>query len=76
MSIPFSKDDVNKHLLDLGYSNITNEQLREFMTDLKRLIRYEEKQKRIEAHLQYASKTNKNVQSQKSTTLTPEKGMF
>ena len=53
MSLSFSKEDVHKHLLDLGYSNITNEQLREFMTDLKRLIRYEEKQKRIEAHLQH-----------------------
>ena len=56
MSQSFSKEDVRKHLLDLGYTNITSEQLREFMTDLKRLIRYEEKQKRIEAHINYAPK--------------------
>jgi len=64
MSLSFSKEDVHKHLLDLGYSNITNDQLREFMTDLKRLIRYEEKQKRIEAHLQYTSKQSKNDESE------------
>ena len=59
MSLSFSKEDVHKHLLDLGYTNISNEQLREFMTDLKRLIRYEEKQKRIEAHLKYADNQSK-----------------
>ena len=64
MSLSFSKEDVHKHLLDLGYSNITNDQLREFMTDLKRLIRYEEKQKRIEAHLQYTNKQSKNDESE------------
>ena len=56
MSLNFSKEDVRKHLLDLGYTNISKEQLKEFMNDLKRLIRYEEKQKRIEAHLNYANK--------------------
>ena len=66
MSVPFSKEDVHKHLLDLGYSNITNEQLREFMTDLKRLIRYEEKQRRIEAHLEYTAKTSKQDQNERN----------
>ena len=56
MSLVFSKEDVHKHLLDLGYTNISKEQLREFMNDLKRLIRYEEKQKRIEAHINYGTK--------------------
>ena len=63
MSLSFSKEDVHKHLLDLGYSNITNDQLREFMTDLKRLIRYEEKQKRITSH----SQEGKFPNSSKST---------
>ena len=66
MSVPFSKEDVYKHLLDLGYSNITDEQLREFMMDLKRLIRYEEKQRRIEAHLEYTAKTSKEDQTQRT----------
>jgi hypothetical protein len=70
MSVPFSKEDVHKHLLDLGYSNITNEQLREFMTDLKRLMRYEEKQRRIEAHLEYTAKSSKD-QNEKT-----EKGKY
>ena len=69
MSLSFSKEDVHKHLQDLGYSNISNEQLREFMTDLKRLIRYEEKQKRIEAHLKYASTHSRYDESE-----TTEKG--
>ena len=68
MSFSFSKEDVRKHLLDLGYKNITNEQLHEFMNDLKRLIRYEEKQKRIEAHISYSSKLEKD-QHQKSDTI-------
>ena len=58
MSISFNKDDVHKHLLDLGYTNITGDQLQEFMKDLKRLIRYEEKQKRIEAHLNVTKGTS------------------
>merc|ERR1711993_51425 len=58
MSISFNKDDVHKHLLDLGYSNISGDQLQEFMKDLKRLIRYEEKQKRIEAHLNVTKGTS------------------
>ena len=48
----FSKDDVKGHLLSLGYKNLSEDQLAEFCRDLKKLIRYEEKQKRIEAHLQ------------------------
>jgi len=71
MSLSFSKEDVHKHLQDLGYSNISNEQLREFMTDLKRLIRYEEKQKRIEAHLKYA-----RTQSRCDESETTEKGHY
>ena len=71
MSLSFSKEDVHKHLQDLGYSNISNEQLREFMTDLKRLIRYEEKQKRIEAHLKYA-----RTQSRCDESETTDKGHY
>ena len=66
MSVTFSKEDVHKHLLDLGYTNITDEQLREFMTDLKRLIRYEEKKRRIEAHLEYATKTSTHEKTERN----------
>ena len=70
MSLTFSKEDVRKHLLDLGYTNISKEQLKEFMNDLKRLIRYEEKQKRIEAHINYVSKkpTETRVHSKVSSS--------
>ena len=39
------KDDVRRHLKSLGYSNISEEQLVEFIVDLKKFIRYEEKLK-------------------------------
>ena len=61
MSLSFGKDDVRKHLLDLGYTNISDQQLHDFMYDLKRLIRYDEKQKRIEAHLNYAEEHKKGT---------------
>ena len=78
MSLSFSKDDMRKHLLDLGYTNISDQQLHDFMYDLKRLIRYEEKQKRIEAHLNYVeehkqgktpSKKKNNVAGSKTLKL-------
>ena len=53
MAMHFSKDDVRRHLDSLGYKNVTDRQLKEFMTDLKKLIRYEERQKRIESHLEF-----------------------
>ena len=50
--LTFGRDEVKKHLLSLGYTNVTEEQLNEFCKDLKRLVRYEEKQNRIQAQLQ------------------------
>jgi len=50
--LSFGKDEVRKHLLSLGYSNVSEDQLADFCKDLKRLIRYEEKQNRIQAQLQ------------------------
>lgn len=48
----FSPEDVRRHLEDLGYTHITERQLTEFVRDLRRLIRYEEKQKRLRELLQ------------------------
>jgi len=50
--LSFGKDEVRKHLLSLGYTNLSEDQLSDFCKDLKRLIRYEEKQNRIQAQLQ------------------------
>ena len=52
MWFPLSKDDVERHLKDLGYRNVSEEQLSEFIKDLRRLIRYEEKQKRLRGLIQ------------------------
>ena len=52
MGFPLSRDDVEKHLKDLGYRNITDDQLNEFIKDLKRLIRFEEKQSRLKSLIQ------------------------
>jgi len=43
----FKKDDVLRHLAELGYDNIDDAKLQEFMADLKKLIKYEEKRKRV-----------------------------
>ena len=40
MSLLFSKSDVRRHLSELGYANVTEEQLDDFVRDLRRLIRY------------------------------------
>jgi hypothetical protein len=34
MSLHLSREDVERHLKDLGYRNITEEQLTEFIKDL------------------------------------------
>ena len=39
MSLLFSKSDVRRHLSELGYANVTEEQLDDFVKDLRRLIR-------------------------------------
>lgn len=60
----FGKDEVRKHLLSLGYTNVSEDQLADFCKDLKRLIRYEEKQNRIQAQLQLR-KRHKERQQQR-----------
>ena len=48
MNLDFSGGDVRQHLESLGYNNITEDQLKDFVRDLRRLIRYEEKQKKLQ----------------------------
>ena len=52
MVLPLSREDVERHLKNLGYRNVSEEQLDEFIKDLKRLIRYEEKQTRLRGLIQ------------------------
>lgn len=48
MNLNFTPDDVKEHLVSLGYKNVSEDQLKDFVRDLRRLIRYEEKQKRLQ----------------------------
>ena len=42
MPLHFTRDEVQKHLDDLGFKNVNDEQLDQFLRDLRRLIKYEE----------------------------------
>ena len=48
MNLDFTAEDVRQHLQSLGYKSITDPQLKDFVGDLRRLIRYEEKQNRLQ----------------------------
>ncbi len=44
MAFPFTRDEVRAHLKDFGLENVSEKKLDEFMADLKRLVKYDEKQ--------------------------------
>lgn len=44
MVFPFTRDEVRDHLKDFGLENVSEKKLDEFMDDLKRLVKYDEKQ--------------------------------
>jgi len=46
-SFPFTSAEVKAHLKDLGYDKVSERQLEEFIRDLRRLIKYEDKQRRL-----------------------------
>ena len=52
MSLKFTPEDVRRHLVSLGYGDIDDEQLGDFVRDLRRLIRYEEKQKQLQSFIE------------------------
>lgn len=64
-SLKFSKEDVRKHLAELGYSNIEGNQLDEFCEDLKRLIQYEEKKQNIGRKLDQLDQMERNLAANK-----------
>jgi len=57
----FSKDDVRQHLTELGYKNIPDEKLDSFLKDLRRLIKHEEKKKRIDQKLSLLEHQESNL---------------
>lgn len=51
MAIKFSVEDIRNHLSELGYNNVPEQKLNTFVSDLKRLIRYEEKRRDLDKKL-------------------------
>ena len=47
MVFSFSREEVRGQLKDFGLENVSEEKLDEFMHDLKRLVKYDEKQQRL-----------------------------
>ena len=64
-TIKFTKDEVRNHLSELGYANIEDSKLDEFCRDLKRLIKYEEKQKNIGRKLEQLELLESNLSENK-----------
>ncbi len=66
MSLTFSKDDVRRHLRDLGYKDVGDEHLEEFVRDLRRLIRHEDRAKRRRQHQVDQSRAVRSASSPRS----------
>ena len=64
MNSKFSVDDIKKHLIDLGYTNIPEDKLETFVGDLRRLVKYEERKKRLDGKLASLenSKPSQNIE--------------
>ncbi len=60
----FTDEDIKRHLAELGYANVPDERLRVFVKDLRRLMKYEEKKRRLTAELEEME----NRQSRQKTT--------
>jgi len=60
MEIKFTVEEIRNHLAELGYQNVPEDKLNTFVSDLKRLIRYEEKRKNLEKKLAVMDNTKSN----------------
>jgi len=47
----FNNEDIKRHLHELGYKNVPDNKLTMFVSDLRRLIKYEERKKMIDQKL-------------------------
>lgn len=74
MTLSFTKEEVKRQLVQLGYKNITEDQLKEFVHDLRRLIKYDEKQKKLQELLLFDHDNNKAKKRPKSADSTYSSG--
>jgi hypothetical protein len=51
MEIKFTVEDIRNHLSELGYKSVPQDKLNTFVSDLQRLIKYEEKRKHLDRKL-------------------------
>merc|ERR1719318_1104028 len=69
----FTREDVVRHLADLGYDNVEEAKLDSFCADLRKLIKYEEKKRRVGEKLELLEQSQRRLQEDtKGSSTTPE----
>lgn len=69
----FTREDVVRHLAELGYNNVDESKLDSFCADLRRLIKYEEKKRRVGEKLEQLERSQRRLQeSRGDSSTTPE----
>merc|ERR1719318_2148809 len=69
----FTREDVVRHLADLGYDNVEEAKLDSFCADLRKLIKYEEKKRRVGEKLELLEQSQRRLQEDtKGSSSTPE----
>jgi len=68
----FTREDVIRHLAELGYENVDEAKLDSFCADLKRLIKYEEKKRRVDEKLQLLERSQGRLRSEESREVSHE----
>ena len=58
MERKFTEEDIKRHLGELGYSNVSEERLKVFVKDLRRLMKYEEMKRRRAMELEDLENTS------------------
>jgi len=74
--LEFTREDIVRHLAELGYKNVEDSKLDSFCADLKRLIKYEEKKRRVGEKLEQLEKSQRKLEASqddtRDTSTTPE----
>jgi len=68
----FTREDVIRHLAELGYDNVDEAKLDSFCADLKRLIKYEEKKRRVNEKLKVLEKNQGRMRVEESREVSHE----
>ena len=73
MVLPIDPSDVRRHLQDLGYNDLDDAELHEFVRDLKRLVKYEERRERRKEQLGVVEKEADRSAATTSTSSSGDK---